>query len=117
MRGGGPEGGPAATVWANVGLEPGEEYRMRLVGLIVPTVLAVLCGCSAAPPPGVPVTSSRGGVRQPAGERHGDFWSSQTGRHGRTWFQLGTAADTATGQVAMYLRTPAQPVGRRTGRP
>ncbi len=90
---------------------------MRLVGLIVPTVLAVLCGCSAAPPPGVPVTSSSGGVRQLAGEWHGDFWSSQTGRHGRIWFQLGAGADTATGQVLMYLRTPDQAVWRSTGPP
>ena len=88
---------------------------MGVTGLFVTMLLGLMCGCAAAPPPAVPVTSASGGVRQLAGEWRGDFWSSQTGRHGKIWFHLAAGSDSATGQVLMYLSTPAQAVWRSTG--
>jgi hypothetical protein len=90
---------------------------MRATSLMVPMALTALCSCSAAPPPGIPVTSASGGVRQLAGEWRGDFWSSETGRHGKIWFHMATGSDSATGQVLMYMSKPSQAVWRSTGTP
>jgi hypothetical protein len=80
-------------------------------------MLGLLSGCAASRPPAVPVSSASGGIRQLDGEWQGDFWSSQTGRHGRIWFKMAAGADSATGQVLMFLRTPSQAVWRGAGSP
>jgi hypothetical protein len=56
------------------------------------------------------VTSAAGDARLLAGKWQGDFWSSQTGRHGKISFQMAAGSDSATGQVLMYFRSPAQAI-------
>jgi hypothetical protein len=90
---------------------------MRVAASIVPLMLGLLSGCAASHTPAVPVSSAGGGTRQLDGEWQGDFWSSQTGRHGRIWFRMAAGADSATGQVLMFLRSPSQAVWRGTGAP
>src|SRR6266850_630893 len=90
--------------------EVGIPRTMRITTLLVPMSLAVVCGCTPAPPPAIPVTSAAGDTRLLAGKWQGDFWSSQTGRHGKISFQMAAGSDSATSQVLMYFRSPAQAI-------
>src|SRR6266487_3291139 len=77
--------------------------------------LALLAGCVVSPPAAIPVTSPGHDVQRLAGDWQGDFSSTETGRHGIISFHLDAGADSAQGQVLMYLRQPSEPIWKGVG--
>src|SRR6266487_6635879 len=78
--------------------------------------LALLAGCVVSPPAAIPVTSPGHDVQRLAGDWQGDFSSTETGRHGIISFHLDAGADSAQGQVLMYLRQPSEPIWKASAR-
>ena len=83
---------------------------MKITTLLVPMFLTLACSCAPVLTPAVPVTSRTGDARLLAGTWQGDFWSSQTGRHGRISFEMAAGTDSARGQILMYFRDPSQAI-------
>jgi hypothetical protein len=75
--------------------------------------LATLGACGGSPAP-VPLVGQPAEVSQLAGEWYGEYSSAESGRNGSIVFKLTAGSDTATGDVVMTPRMPAQSV---TGQP
>lgn len=71
---------------------------MRRIPGAIGLVVGAALGCAA---PGIPVPVG-GEVAALAGEWGGEYWSSESGRHGSIYFLLEAGADTAYGDVLMY---------------
>jgi hypothetical protein len=73
--------------------------------------VALLVGCAASAPQHVTLEATPADAAQLAGEWHGDYGSSSSGRHGTILFVLQGTADSAYGEVLMV---PAEYSAPRT---
>jgi hypothetical protein len=77
--------------------------------LAMAAVIWGVASCSSMPPP-IPVAGGREALSELAGQWSGDYFSTQTGRHGSIIFELAAESDTAFGDVLMIPRREMQPV-------
>lgn len=78
-----------------------------IVAGVITLVTVGGCGGSQAP---VPLVGPPAEIAQLAGEWYGEYSSAESGRNGSIVFTLTAGSDTATGDVVMTPRMPAQAV-------
>lgn len=81
---------------------------------IVPAIGALALAC-ATTPSAFPVTGSPGDLRALAGEWHGEYGGSATGRTGSVFFEIKPGTDTAHGDVVMLPQGANIPPSRAEG--
>ena len=73
-------------------------------------VVIALSGCGEYGPPPVHVVGDETAMQSLAGTWHGTFRNPQLLRKGKIDFRMSAAADSAFGEVSMYMDTPSQPI-------
>lgn len=74
-------------------------------------VLALaLCGCMPYAPPRVEVVGNPSDLQLMAGTWRGTFRNEQMKRSGKIEFHMSATADSAFGEVTMYMEDPNQPI-------
>lgn len=83
---------------------------MRLTSLLSILVLCSLCGCGASSAPAIRVLGDPEEVRSLAGSWSGTFRNTEMRREGKIDFRMSANADSAFGEVTMYLDRPDVPI-------
>lgn len=76
---------------------------------VAAALMAGAVSCSSMPPP-IPVGGAPESVAALAGSWNGEYFGTNTGRHGSIVFNLAAESDTAFGDVLMIPRQKVQPV-------